>query len=205
MSRSTLQHEDVPLYNMPSLEEEKVQSPDDILRHAEEIQRKAYEEGFAAGDKAGREEGEREAAVLIEKISAILTDIAHFKEQFTESMQQQVIDLSLAIARRVILEEINEQPEIVVRMVRESLKKLQKIGTITIKINPALHELFMKLKPQLLELHEDIVFDVSSQVSVAGPIVIGETEEVVTDIDSLLANIGEALKGQIIRGDEPRD
>lgn len=195
MFKSGVRQDDVSLYSMPSLEAEKIQTRDEIIRSAEVIQRNAYEEGFSSGEKAGREEGEREAAVLIEKINAILREIARFKENFTESLEQQVIDLSIAVARRVILEEIDQRPEIVVKMVRESLKKLQKIGTVTIKINPALHELFMKLKPELLELHQDIVFDVNSQVSVAGPMVISETEEVVTDIDSLLENMGEAMKG----------
>ena len=110
-------------------------------------------------------------------------------------VETQVVDLSVAIARRIIIEEINMKPEIIVTMVKEALKRLQRVGNIRIKINPTLHDLFMKMKPELLEIHEDITFDVDSHVPVTGPLVISEIEEVVTDIDSLIDNIMDEMKG----------
>ncbi len=118
-----------------------------------------------------------------------------FKNEFVEDIEAQVVDLSLVIARRIITDEINTRPEFIVTMVKESLKRLQRVGNIRIKINPSLYDLFMKSKPELMEVHEDITFDVDSNIPISGPLVISEIEEVVTDIESMIKNIADEIKG----------
>ena len=184
-------------YSMPSLEDGRIANDSNaILKNAEDIQRRAYEEGFASGEKAGFSEGEQKCSVLIERIERIISELTSFKSDFVADVEKQVVDLSVAIASRIIIEEINMRPEIIVTMVKESLKRLERVGNIRIKINPTLYDLFMKMKPELLEVHEDITFDVDSNIPVAGPLVISEIEEVVTDIDSLIENIVNEMMGK---------
>jgi flagellar biosynthesis/type III secretory pathway protein FliH len=177
---------------MPSLEEESDSKL--ILHKAEEIQRLAYEEGFSSGEKAGFTHGEQKALVLIDRLESIFEELVEFRENFVKNLESQVVDLAGAVAKKIIVEDISTKPEIIVTMVKEALLRLQRLGTITIKINPSLHEMFKKKRPELLDIHPDIVFDISSQVPVTAPLVISETEEVVTDIDALLANVMEEMK-----------
>ena len=107
------------------------------------------------------------------------------------------------MARKIIIDEISTKPEVIVTVVKEALKRLQRMGTITIKINPALYELFMEKKPELIDIHEDIIFDVNSNVSLTGPLVISQTEEVVTDIEALIANVIEDVN--IVKARKTRD
>jgi flagellar biosynthesis/type III secretory pathway protein FliH len=191
---------DVKLYSMPSLEDDRYPEKNDCpAQSVEDIQRRAYEEGFASGEKAGFADGEQKAAVLVDRLEKIIDEIAVFKENMVSDLEGQVVDLAIAMARKVITDEISTKPEVVVTVVKEALKRLQRMGTITIKINPSLHDLFMKKKSELLDIHEDILFDVNSNVSVTGPLVVSETEEVVTDIDSLLANVVEEMKEPVPR------
>ncbi len=190
-----MKNSDAALYNMPSLEEDIAhRGRDEVLQNAEEIQRKAYEEGFAAGEKAGFAEGEQKAVILMERLEKIIKEMADLREKTARELESQIVELATAIARRVIIEEINTSPQIIVTMVREAMKKLQRAGTVTIKINPALHDIFMKRKPELTGIHPDIVFEVNSNLPVTGPLVISDTEEAVTDIDSLLENISEEMR-----------
>ena len=192
---SIVNHSDVALYRMPSLEEDrKTKSKDEIMQDIEDIQRAAYEEGFASGEKAGLEAGEQKAAVLIERLGHILEEIAVFKENMVEEMEEQVVELAIVMARKIITEEITTRPEVIVSVVREALKRLQRMGTIMIKINPSLHDLFMKKKSELIDIHKDITFDVNSNVSLTGPLVVSQTEEVVTDINALIENIMEDVR-----------
>ncbi len=182
---------------MPSLEEKR--SPGRgkaVSQNAEEIQRRAYEEGFASGEKAGFAEGEQRAIVLIDRLEKIIDEIIMLKEKTTKDLESQIVYLALAIARKIIIEEINAKPEVIVTMVKKALKKLQRSGAITIKINPALYDLFTKKKSELIDIHQDIIFDVNSNVPITGPLVVSRTEEVVTDIDALLNNIAEEMKSK---------
>ncbi len=188
-----LKNSDAVIFNMPSfLEEER--DGKSTLHKTEEIQRMAYEEGFLSGEKAGFTHGEQKALVLLERLEGIFEELVEFRENLIKNLESQAVDLAVAIARKIIIEEVNTKPEIIVTMVKESLLKLQRMGTITIKINPSLYEMFKNKRPELLDIHPDIVFDVNSNVPVTAPLVISEIEEVVTDIDSLLANIIEDMK-----------
>lgn len=192
-----IKQSDAAPYSMPSLDDgHLVRSGDMMLKDAEDVQRMAYEEGFAAGEKAGFSEGEKKSSVLIDRIENIINELTVYKESFAAEVEEQVVDLAVAIARKLVVEEINTRPEIIVCIVKEALKRLQRIGNIRIKFNPSLHDLFIKMKPELLEIHEDIIFDMDSSVPITGPFVISEIEEVVTDIDSMINNIVEDIKGK---------
>lgn len=183
---------DAVVFDMPSLDNEMDERTP--LRKAEYIQGTAYEEGFFSGEKAGLEHGEQKTIVLLERLEGIIKEMEELRERFVDRLESQVVDLSAAIARKIIIDETSTRPEIIVTMVREALMKLQRMGTITIKINPALYEIFRSKKPSLLDVHPDIVFDVNSGVPVTAPLVVSDIEEVVIDIDSLLTNVVEEIK-----------
>jgi flagellar assembly protein FliH len=185
------------IYTMPALEAERIPYSQII----EEKQKLGYEEGFASGEKAGFAEGEQKAALIIDRLTEIINEITAFREGLVKEAEDQVVDLSIAIAMKIITEEVQTRPEILISIVNEALKKMQKRGTITIKINPALHELFKENHSSLLDIHEDIVFDVNENVPVTGPLVVSQTEEVVTDIHSMIANVVEEIKGEELGND----
>jgi hypothetical protein len=195
-SNKILKNDAAALFCMPSLEDES-------MKKIEEIERQAYEEGFAAGEKAGFTEGEQKAAVLIGSLHELLEKIACFKDELVDNLESQAVDLSICIARKVINEEVQTRPDVIVSMVKEALRRLQRTGTISVKINPVLHELFMEKKSELMEVHGDITFDVNSNIAVAGPLVVSQIEEVVTDVESLLDNvINEVTSGRTVKEPE---
>lgn len=190
LNKKIIKGEHATLFCMPSLEDERAYLDEQTIREkAEEIQRQAYEEGFISGEKAGYEKGEQKAEILISSLYQIIEEISGFKNDLIDNLESQTVDLSLTIARKIIKEEVKTRPEVIVTMVKAALRRLQRSGTISVKINPVLHDLFIEKKPELMEVHSDITFDVNSHISVSGPLVVSEIEEVVTDIDSLLDKI----------------
>ena len=191
-SKKILKNSEATLYTMPALEEESRAG----LQSLEERQRLGYEEGFASGEKAGFRAGEQQASILIERLVNIIEEITLFRDDFIKETEGQIVDLSVAIARKIISDEITVNPEIIISIVRSALKKMQRKGTITIRINPALHELFVRHHASLLGIHDDIIFDTNEKIPLTGALVIGQNEEVVTDIDSIVANVVEQIKGK---------
>ncbi len=183
-------------YCMPSLEEVKISGGRIIIGNTEKVQRKAYEEGFASGEKAGFAEGEQKCILVEEHLKNVLDEIIAFKKNIAEELEGKVLELSLGIAKKVVVEEINTNPEIILTMVKNSLSKMHKVGMISIKINPALHDLFTKNKSGLIDIHPDINYDIDPNVPSAGPHVFSQTEEVITDIDTLLANVFDEMENK---------
>ena len=191
-NRKIMKNSEATLYTMPALEEESRAS----LQSIEERQRLGYEEGFASGEKAGFRAGEEQASILIDRLENIIEEITLFREGFIKETEAQIVDLSVAIARKIISDEVTVNPEIIISIVRNALKKMQRKGSITIRINPALHELFSRHHASLLGIHEDIIFDTNEKIPLTGALVIGQNEEVVTDLDSIVANVVEQIKGK---------
>jgi flagellar assembly protein FliH len=188
------------IFKMPHITEE----PEPVVTESEPaevekvdieaIKQKAHEDGFASGEKAGFTAGEQKAAVLIESLEKIIKEFTAFKGHLIKELEPQVVDLASVIARKIIIEEISLNPEVIVTMVKEALNRLQRTGLITIKVNPAIYDLLKDNKPALTEIREGVVIDVDPHLPVTGPLVIGEAEEIVTDIESLLTNIIEKMK-----------
>lgn len=93
------------------------------------IQEQARQEGYLAGHaeglEAGREEAARETARLHSLADTFSTEIA----QADETISQQVLDLSVDLARAMLKSALAIRPEVVIPIVREAVRYL-----------PALHQ-----------------------------------------------------------------
>jgi len=174
----------VSTYAMPVLKNEFT-----LGQGVDFIERAAYEKGYAAGEGAGLEMGEQKAKVLLDKLEVLISELATLKDTIIRQAEPQMIELSVSIAEKILMRELKMQPEDIVAMTREALMKIERSGQITIKINPSLQDLFMKLKPQLLSVHPDVVFDVDPSTSTLGSVVMGSLEDVVTDLDEQIKNL----------------
>lgn len=147
------------------------------------IEKDAYQKGFAAGERAGLDVGTQKAAAILQRLQITLKELAELKDNLASDIEPGVLKLSVAIARKIIAKELAQTPESVCEIVKAALRKVEKTGPITIKINPALEGIFKTFKPELLNIHPEIVFDIDPSVSMTGPLVIGPVDEIVTEID----------------------
>lgn len=184
-------------FPMPELIEKGVETPGGPDHSIEDIEREAYERGFEAGEKAGIAMGEEKAKILLSRIETSLKEILSLRKEVLRGLGQEVLELSVSIARQIILREIHTEPETLLNMTKEALMRIDRRGQIRIKINPSLHSLFLRLRPELQSLHEEIVFDPDPSVSSLGALIIGPEEEVSTDIDEQLRNLIKELGERI--------
>lgn len=181
---------DILPYKMPELEK---LSGLTAVKHLEKIERDAC----IAGEKAGFAAGEKKALVLIESLEEIIREMTILKERTIRELEPRLVELAVSIARKIILRELALQPETLVNMTKEAIMRIERTGQITIKINHALYDLFIKHKQELLSIHPDIIFDIDPSVSAFGSVVQGPVEDVVTDVDEqirdMIKDMGEKL------------
>lgn len=175
-----------------SIAEDNQPAIENIQQHIEQIEKDAYERGFIAGEKAGFEIGEQKAAVLLKKLEDILREISLIKEKILKDLEPQIFDFAVSLAKRIIIEEVSLRPDIIVSIIKEALKKIEKTGTIKIRVSPSIHSIISKVKPELLSIHPDIIFDVDH--SITAPIITGPEQEIITDIDEQIKNILEDIR-----------
>lgn len=193
-------------YGMPVLQskyrrghEAETLSPEETARleklRLDEIEREAREKGFAKG----REEAEKKAAAIFDELNSAAEDLKVFTRQRIDELEPQVVELARNIARKILIEEISMDPAKLVRVVKEALLRLEKTGPITIRINPAIYEIFLKHRHDLLEAHNDLVFESDPLASKNGPVVSGSQQEAVTDVSELFDNLMEDMSEKLDR------
>jgi flagellar assembly protein FliH len=94
----------------------------------ERIQKQAYKEAYDAGYKKGQQEGLRsgqtESDYKIHLLGDLLESLAHPFEDLDDVVEQQLVSLSLAIARQLVRRELKADPEQVIGVVHEALAAL---------------------------------------------------------------------------------
>jgi len=93
-------------------------------RQLEEIQRAAWEEGFAAGRREGLERGAAEVRARVAALERVLDALAAPLAAVDEAVEEELVALALAVARQIIRRELRTSPGEVVAAVREALAAL---------------------------------------------------------------------------------
>ena len=101
----------------------------------EDERKKAEAEGREAGREAGFAEGQAEVRRLIERTHTVLERVQNKRAEILEETEQQVIDLTLLIARKVIKAISESQRTVVISNVVQALRKLKARGNVLIRVN----------------------------------------------------------------------
>jgi flagellar assembly protein FliH len=197
-----LKDSQVKCYLMPCLEDR----PETPLKNKpakvdpEVIERQAYEVGYASGEKAGYEMGQKKAAVLLDRLKKLCTDIKNLKEDTLSQLEPQIILLSITMARKILKEEMSLNPQIVHHLIKEAITKISKPNPVTIKSGRSLYDLLIDKKEEFLEIHPDLFFELDPDVPEGGAVVQSPAEEVPVDLDFQLSNIIEELRTKVQHG-----
>lgn len=164
----------------------------------EAIEREAYERGFAAGERAGFEFGKQKAEVLFNGIAGLLEALSTFKETLHKPCEDEMVDLCIAISRKVLQRELELKKEGIVDCVRTALKSVVAGGEITIKVNPKDQDILLSHKGELARYGDGVKgvkVESDESVSRGGCLVDTNFGEIDASIDSVMAEIEEKLKG----------
>lgn len=140
----------------------------DIERLA--VRRKLYEDGVAAGFEQGSkkglsegytkgfEEGEhvKEADIAeyhktVRLLLQLVADLEQLTEKIANEAENDVLTLSIAVARRIVQKEISQDTDILLGFVTEGLKGLGPTETAFIRVHPDDFELLERKSDDLLQ------------------------------------------------------
>jgi flagellar assembly protein FliH len=93
-------------------------------RQLEEIQQQARQEGFQQGLQEGRDRGREELLNSVRCLEQILKTLDKPLEELDDSVEQQLAQLAMLVARQLVRRELKTDPEQVVGIVREALALL---------------------------------------------------------------------------------
>lgn len=103
----------------------------------EAIQKQAYQEGFAQGRTEGLEAGQKEINAQVQRLEQIMLSLSEPLNTVDEQVEQELLALSMAVARQLVRREIEQDPEQVIAVVREAMGELpSRARNVRIHLHP---------------------------------------------------------------------
>lgn len=166
----------------------------------EQKQKQGYEEGFDKGYYDGLEKGKSEAGqkyeALISSLTGITAEALSEKLKIIESSEDEVVELSCSIAKKIVNQEIATDRKIIVSFVKEAIKKLEDKEKIIIYCNPADIELIKKYRSDFMELVDttDTLHILPDEILSQGECRLESKSEIAdTDLDCQFSEIRKKL------------
>ena len=168
----------------------------------------AYQEGFNdglekgtnEGQQAGFEQAAKKLEPLLDSLQQGILQLNNLRQDTYQRIEDDVVDLALAIARKVICREIEMDKEVVVCVAREALAKVEAPGKIKIKLNPSDLQFIDETKYQLSELIgniENVTLEAEGGIQSGGCVVETDLGEIDARIENQLQAVEESFRSAL--------
>jgi flagellar assembly protein FliH len=104
--------------------------------HLAIIERDAFAKGYAQGERAGVEAGNRRGDAMVRRLGETLEELASLRQTLLRQSERQLVQLALALARRIVRREIASDEELLTALARVALDRLGDAGQATIRLHP---------------------------------------------------------------------
>lgn len=96
----------------------------------------AQRQGYAAGHAEGLDAADRECAALVATAEQIAARVATEREHLLAQAEGEIVDLAIAIARRLVNAAIEVEPDLVVDVCRGAMRKAFQRETLVVLAHP---------------------------------------------------------------------
>jgi flagellar assembly protein FliH len=100
------------------------------------VEREAFAKGFAQGERAGAEAAGKRGEVMLRRLTETLDELTSLRAQMIHQTEHQMVQLALAVARRVVHREISLDRDLLVAMARVALDRLGESAQVTVRLSP---------------------------------------------------------------------
>lgn len=177
-------------------EAEKERIIAEAQENAKQIESEAWQRGQKEGREAGIEEGKGEIQRVIDRFHVVLSKAIERRNEIIQESETQVVNLVLSIAKKVIKVISENQRNVVINNITQSLQKLQQKSDIVVRVNLADLEIATKHKEDILKMAErvqTITIAEDATVDPGGAIIETDFGEIDARIASQLREIEDRI------------
>ena len=103
------------------------------------LARDAFAKGFAQGDRAGAEAAGKRGEAMLRRLTETLEELTNLRTQMIHQTERQMVQLALAVARRIVHREVSIDHDLLIAMARVALQRLGDSAKVTVRLHPEEH------------------------------------------------------------------
>ena len=137
-------------------------------------EQEAHNNGVSEGIKRGRELQKNEALQTIKALTNIITEISKLKKNILENAEEQIIQLSLAIAEKVLHFEVTTNRKVIQNVLKEAIKNIVDRENMKVRVHSQDFQYMMEIKSDFLQNFDgikNIVFEEDDSIQRGGAII----------------------------------
>jgi flagellar assembly protein FliH len=104
--------------------------------HLAALEREAFGKGFAQGERAGAEAAGQRGEAMLHHLAQTLDELTNVRAEMIRQTERQMVQLALAIARRILHREVSLDPDLLMAMARVALERLGDTARVTVRLHP---------------------------------------------------------------------
>lgn len=99
-------------------------------------EREAFAQGFAQGEHAGAEVAGARAAQVLRRLGQTIEELTALRVEIFQKSERQVVQLAVAMAKRIVHREISLDADLIAAMARVALDRMGEDANATIRLHP---------------------------------------------------------------------
>ena len=100
------------------------------------LEREAFAKGYEQGERAGAEAAAQRGEAILRRLTQTVEELATLRAEMIRQTERQMVQLALAMARRIVHREISLDQDLLVAMARVALDRLGDSAQVTVRLNP---------------------------------------------------------------------
>lgn len=129
------------------LAKERAEQEKELPHDCSQLQQEAYDSGVESGKQKGRAEVQGPADAEVSRALDIVAQVEQVRLKSAKQAESDIVELALAMARKVIHHEVSLDPDIVVTQVREIISTIIEAGVIRVLVHPDEVERLQTFRP----------------------------------------------------------
>lgn len=176
----------------------------------EDLEQQAYCRGFDEGMRSGREQGEKAGAEAVRQrlehalkcVRSISQEIENLRTTAAAELEAEMVQLTLAVARKIVDRQIDIAPDTVAGIVRRALDRVEHAARTTIRVHPEDLHLLSEISPPLASGRPAagrIVLEADEGIARGGCLIETDSGEVDARIERQFQVVEEAFRTELER------
>ena len=104
--------------------------------HLAALEREAFAKGFSQGELAGAEAAGQRGEMMLHRLMQTLEELTQVRAQMIQQTERQMVQLAMAIARRVIQREVTLDADLLIAMARVAMERLGETAQVKVRLHP---------------------------------------------------------------------
>jgi flagellar assembly protein FliH len=180
----------------PSVDEQSAPPLPDFAAIEEAARLQGYNIGYEQGQAAGMAAAEESISEMLRQLGTLLMGIQESHASFFRAAERQVVDLSLQIAAKVVEREVENMPDLAVRVIRSALEEMDARTAVRVRVNPDDAELLQRRWSSVLPAGvaaERIELQSDERITPGGGVIETTHGSVDAQLETKLEQLGNAL------------